>query len=63
VGPTPAGCDALEPIVAARRAHIEEVFNQLTGEQREELASRIRRVSHELVPNVRTDEHAAVGAR
>ncbi|MFL5618953.1 MAG: DHA2 family efflux MFS transporter permease subunit [Gemmatimonadaceae bacterium] len=58
--PTPAGCDALERIVAARRAHIEEVFGQMTGAQREELATLIRRVSHELVPDVRAPGEQAV---
>jgi hypothetical protein len=59
--PTATGCDALERIVAARRAHIEEVFGQMTGEQREELTALIRRVSRELVPDVRaTGEHAVV---
>ncbi|HKP14733.1 MAG TPA: MDR family MFS transporter [Gemmatimonadaceae bacterium] len=51
---TPPGCETLTRIVAARRAHIEEVFGQWTAEEREDLASLIRRVSHELVPNVRT---------
>jgi len=60
--PTAAGCDALERIVAARRAHIEEVFSQMTGEQRVELLARVRAVSRELVPDVRTGEHAAVRA-
>jgi DNA-binding MarR family transcriptional regulator len=58
---TPSGCETLERIVAARRAHIEEVFGQWTAEERTELASLIRRVSRELVPDVRTTgEHAAV---
>ena len=60
--PTSAGCEALERIVAARRAHIEEVFSQMSGEQREELWARIRKVSRELVPDVRTGEHAAIRA-
>jgi len=56
---TPPGCETLESIVAARRTHIEELFGQLTGEQRAELATLIRRVSHELVPDVRaTGAHA-----
>jgi EmrB/QacA subfamily drug resistance transporter len=58
---TPAGSETLERIVVARRAHIEELFGQWTAEEREELASLIRRVSHELVPDVRTTgEHVAV---
>jgi DNA-binding MarR family transcriptional regulator len=58
---TPMGCETLERIVSARRAHLEELFGQWTAEEREELASLIRRVSHELVPDVRTTgEHVAV---
>jgi MFS family permease len=60
--PTSAGCEALERIVTARRAHIEEVFSQMTGEQREELLARVRAVSRELVPDVRTGEHDVVRA-
>jgi DNA-binding MarR family transcriptional regulator len=58
---TPAGCETLERIVVARRAHLEEVFGQWTAEERAELAALITRVSRELVPDVRTTgEHAAV---
>jgi len=58
---TPPGCETLERIVVARRAHIEEVFGQWTAEEREDLAALIRRVSRELVPDVRTTgEHVAV---
>ena len=58
---TPSGCEVLGRIVAARRAHIEEMFGQWTHEEREELAALLRRVSHELVPDVRsTGEHAVV---
>jgi EmrB/QacA subfamily drug resistance transporter len=61
---TPAGCTALARIVAARRAHIESVFGQWTAEEREDLATLIRRVSHELVPDARvTGEHRAVAAQ
>jgi DNA-binding MarR family transcriptional regulator len=58
---TPPGCEALERIVAARRAHIEEVFGQWTAEEREDLTSLVRRLARELVPDVRTTgEHVAV---
>ena len=58
---TPSGCTALARIVDARRAHIESVFGQWTAEEREELATLIRRVSHELVPDARvTGEHYVV---
>jgi len=51
---TDRGCETLGHIVSARRAHIEEVFGQWSEEEREELAALIKRVSHELVPEVRT---------
>jgi DNA-binding MarR family transcriptional regulator len=55
---TSAGCDTLGRIVAARRAHIEEVFGQWTAEERGDLAALLRRVTRELVPDVRsTGEH------
>ena len=51
---TPLGCETLERIVTARRTHIEEVFGQWSPEEREDLAALIKRVSRELVPDVRT---------
>ena len=58
---TPAGCDTLGRIVEARRAHIEEVFGQWTAEERGDLAALLRRVTRELVPDVRsTGEHPVV---
>jgi DNA-binding MarR family transcriptional regulator len=51
---TQAGCDALGRIVAARRAHIEEVFGQWSAAEREDLAVLVRRLTHELVPDART---------
>ena len=51
---TDSGCETLGHIVSARRAHIEEVFGQWSEEEREELAALIKRISHELVPEVRT---------
>jgi EmrB/QacA subfamily drug resistance transporter len=60
---TTSGCGALERIVAARRAHLEELFGQWSAEEREELAALIRRVSRELVPDSRaTGEHRAEAA-
>ena len=51
---TDRGCETLGHIVSARRAHIEEVFGQWSEEEREELAALIKRISRELVPEVRT---------
>jgi hypothetical protein len=60
---THPGCDTLQRIVAARRAHIEEVFGEWSPEEREEFAAMLHRVTRELVPDVRsTGEHAAVPA-
>jgi hypothetical protein len=47
-------------VVAARRAHLEEVFGEWTAEEREDLAAMLRRVTRELVPDVRTGEHRVV---
>jgi DNA-binding MarR family transcriptional regulator len=57
---TPPGCEVLERVVAARRAHLEEVFGEWTAEEREDLAAMLRRVTRELVPDVRTGEHRVV---
>ena len=58
---TTAGCEMLGRIVAARRAHLEEVFGEWTAEEREDLAALLRRVTRDLVPDARTTgEHPAV---
>jgi len=51
---TSAGCDALHRIVEARRAHIEEVFGQWSASEREDLATLVRRLTRELVPDARS---------
>jgi len=51
---TPVGCEALARIVAARRAHIEEVFGQWSAAEREDLATLVRRLTRELVPDARS---------
>jgi len=56
---TATGCDALHRIVAARRAHIQEVFGQWSPEEREELTSLVRRLTRELVPDARSQVPAA----
>ena len=56
---TDAGCDALHRIVAARRAHIQEVFGQWSPEEREDLAALVRRLTRELVPDARSRVPAA----
>jgi len=56
---TATGCDALHRIVAARRAHIQEVFAQWSPEEREELKTLVRRLTRELVPDARSRVPAA----
>jgi DNA-binding MarR family transcriptional regulator len=56
---TSAGCDALGRIVAARRAHIQEVFGQWSAAEREDLAMLVSRLTRELVPDVRSRGEAA----
>jgi len=51
---TAVGCEALARIVAARRAHIEEVFGQWSAAEREDLATLVRRLTRELVPDARS---------
>jgi EmrB/QacA subfamily drug resistance transporter len=56
---TAAGCVALHRIVAARRAHIQDVFGQWSPEEREELTTLVRRLTRELIPDARTRVPAA----
>ena len=51
---TPQGCSALERIVAARRAHLAEVFGQWSAGEQQELAALVRRLTPELVPDARS---------
>ena len=50
--PTAAGCDALDRLVAARRAHLVEILDELPAGRREEMAARLAALSRDLVPNV-----------
>jgi DNA-binding MarR family transcriptional regulator len=56
---TSAGCDALHRIVAARRAHIQDVFGQWSPDERAELVTLVRRLTQELVPDARSHAGAA----
>jgi EmrB/QacA subfamily drug resistance transporter len=51
---TSAGCQTLSKLVAARRAHLAEVFAEWDPARREELAAVMRRLAEELVPKVQT---------
>ena len=51
---TPAGCAALERIVAARRAHLAEVFGQWSPAEAQELAVLLQRVQRDLLPDPRS---------
>jgi EmrB/QacA subfamily drug resistance transporter len=58
---TSAGCDALGALVAARRAHLAEVFREWTPGERHELAALLRRLTPQLVPDARSSAGAAAG--
>jgi DNA-binding MarR family transcriptional regulator len=51
---TPAGCETLERVVAARRARLAELFSEWAPERQEELARVLRRFANELVPEAPT---------
>jgi EmrB/QacA subfamily drug resistance transporter len=55
----PAGCAALERIVAARRAHLTEVFAEWSPEEQEGLSALLQRLSRELVPDASSTGAAA----
>lgn len=52
---TPAGCDALRRLVAARRARLDELVADWGPQGREDLARLLRRLARELVPDVRIE--------
>jgi hypothetical protein len=51
--PTPAGCDVLRRLAAARRDHLAELFAEWDSAAHEELAELLGRLSRQLVPNPR----------
>ena len=51
---TRAGCEVLTKLVAARRAHLEELFAEWGPARREELAALLHKLADELVPDVQT---------
>jgi len=55
---TAAGCAAMTKLVAARRAHLAELFADWGPARREEIASMLRRLADELVPDVQTQVRA-----
>ena len=55
---TPAGCTVLTKLVAARRAHLEELFADWEPARREEMAALLRRLADELVPGIQTTARA-----
>ena len=57
---TPSGCETLTKLVAARRAHLAELFADWGPARREEIATMLRRLADELIPDARTE--AGVGA-
>lgn len=55
---TRAGCAILTKLVAARRAHLAELFADWGPSRREEMAALLHRLANELVPDVQTQAHA-----
>ncbi|HVZ44767.1 MAG TPA: MDR family MFS transporter [Ramlibacter sp.] len=49
-----SGCEAAGRLVAARRAHLADLFAEWSGQEREELRSLLARLRLELVPEPRT---------
>jgi EmrB/QacA subfamily drug resistance transporter len=47
---TTAGCDALNKLIEARRAHLADVLSDWPAKQREEIAARLRSLAEALVP-------------
>ena len=55
---TRAGCALLTKLVAARRAHLAELFADWGPSRREEMAALLHRLADELVPDVQTQARA-----
>jgi DNA-binding MarR family transcriptional regulator len=55
---TPAGCEVLEQLVVARRAHLAELFPSVPSERHDELARLLRGLARELVPDAPHARHA-----
>ena len=55
---TRAGCAVLTKLIAARRAHLAELFADWGPSRREELAALLHRLADELVPDVQTEAPA-----
>jgi len=51
---TSAGCETLTKLVDARRAHLAELFADWGPARREEIATILRRLADELIPDART---------
>jgi DNA-binding MarR family transcriptional regulator len=55
---TRPGCEVLTKLIAARRAHLAELFADWGPTRREELAALLRRLADEIVPDVQTQVSA-----
>jgi len=49
---TPTGCDALNNLIEARRAHLADVLSDWPAKQRDEIMARLRSLAEALVPAV-----------
>jgi len=57
---TDAGCDVLERLAAARRAHFEELSADWDPEHDRDMATYMRDVARELVPDVQRPTNRAI---
>jgi drug resistance transporter, EmrB/QacA subfamily len=55
---TPDGCDVLNHLARARRKNLTDIIGEWSPEQRAEIAAALQRLSHELVPDVRSRSRA-----
>jgi hypothetical protein len=51
---TGAGCEIYNRLVAARRAHLTETWSEWSPKEREDLATILRDLAHELIPERKT---------
>ena len=59
---TPAGCESLERVVKARRAHLTELFAEWAPRDEKELAAALERMAKEMVPDARSTASGRVSA-
>ena len=58
---TPAGCDSLNRLIEARRAHLADLIADWPIEQREGVARHLREIAEGLVPSIATSPSSVTG--